>query len=96
MKEQMSFEEAAKLIGIELAVVIEMIEHEWIIPVSEQMLDQEDMARARLIVDLRIQFGVNDEAIPVILHLADQLYQLRDQLSALKFGSEGGSSHGEK
>ena len=36
-----------------------------------------DLARARLIQDLRMDFGVNDEGISIILHLLDQLYGLR-------------------
>ncbi|MCS3928869.1 hypothetical protein M2175_003900 [Bradyrhizobium elkanii] len=33
-----------------------------------------DLARARLIQDLKAYFGVNDEGITIILHLLDQLY----------------------
>jgi chaperone modulatory protein CbpM len=36
-----------------------------------------DLARARLIQDLRQDFGVNDEGIAIILHLLDQLHGLR-------------------
>ena len=36
-----------------------------------------DLARARLIADLRGDLGVNDEAIPVVLDLIDQIHGLR-------------------
>ena len=32
---------------------------------------------ARLIQDLKVDFGVNDEGIAIVLHLFDQLYGLR-------------------
>lgn len=36
--------------------------------------DMEDIARMLLIRDLKEDFGVNDESIPVILYLIDQLH----------------------
>ena len=36
-----------------------------------------DVARARLIGDLRCDLGVNDEAVPVVLDLIDQIHGLR-------------------
>jgi chaperone modulatory protein CbpM len=36
-----------------------------------------DMARAQLIRDLRQDLGINDEAIPIILDLIDQVHGLR-------------------
>jgi chaperone modulatory protein CbpM len=36
-----------------------------------------DLARARLIGDLRGDLGVNDEAIPIVLDLIDQIHGLR-------------------
>jgi chaperone modulatory protein CbpM len=36
-----------------------------------------DLARARLIGDLRNDLGVNDEAVPVVLDLIDQIHGLR-------------------
>ncbi len=36
-----------------------------------------DLARVRLIGDLRRDLGVNDEAIPVVLDLIDQIHGLR-------------------
>lgn len=36
-----------------------------------------DLARARLIADLRGDLGINDEAVPVVLDLIDQIHGLR-------------------
>lgn len=40
-------------------------------------LDEQDVARIYLIDELRRNFGVNDEGIPLILYLIDQLCALR-------------------
>ena len=42
-----------------------------------------DLARTRLIQDLTRDFGVNDEGIPIILGLVDQLHGLRRVLGEL-------------
>ncbi|MCB9947013.1 MAG: hypothetical protein H6842_04200 [Rhodospirillaceae bacterium] len=39
-----------------------------------------DVARAELICHLRLDLDVNDEAMPVVLSLLDQLYSTRHQL----------------
>jgi len=53
---------------------------EWLLPIANGKTFQfsdADLARARLIQDLKIDFGVNDEGIAIILHLLDQLHGLR-------------------
>ena len=39
-----------------------------------------DLARVRLILDLREQMRIEDETIPLVLSLLDQIYELRAQL----------------
>ena len=56
------------------------IEAEWLVPFASGTTFQfsdADLARARLIRDLKVDFGVNDEGISIVLHLLDQLYGLR-------------------
>ena len=57
------------------------VEAEWLVPVIARnttfQFSEADLARARLIGDLKTDFGVNDEGIAIILHLLDQLYGLR-------------------
>jgi chaperone modulatory protein CbpM len=43
-----------------------------------------DVARARLIVELRADLGIDDEALPVVLSLLDQLYAARRQMHRLR------------
>jgi chaperone modulatory protein CbpM len=56
------------------------IEEEWLVPLAggrTVQFSDADIARAQLIRDLKVDFGVNDEGIAVILHLLDQLHGLR-------------------
>lgn len=41
------------------------------------LLDEEDLARIMLIKELQENLGVNDEGVPIILYLVDQLHHLR-------------------
>jgi len=75
LKMRYTLHEAAEKIGLEPDTIIRFVSYEWIDPVEwgSQLLDEEDIARARLILELQENFGVNEEAVPVILHLIDQL-----------------------
>jgi chaperone modulatory protein CbpM len=56
------------------------IDEGWLRPDANQSsreFSDMDLARARLIWDLRNELGVNDEAVPVVLDLLDQIYSLR-------------------
>ena len=56
------------------------VEAEWLVPVTSRkkfFFSEADLARARLIHDLKVDFGVNDEGIGIVLHLLDQLHGLR-------------------
>jgi chaperone modulatory protein CbpM len=68
-------EEASELCRVPQEIIIHFIEERWISPVDveHRMLDEEDVARVQLIWELKQEFGVNDEAVPLILHLIDQL-----------------------
>jgi chaperone modulatory protein CbpM len=51
----------------------------WLLPQQDNgaRLSEIDLARAQLIHDLKYGLGVNDEGIPLILDLIDQLHGLR-------------------
>jgi chaperone modulatory protein CbpM len=56
------------------------IEAEWLMPLTSgktHLFSEADLARAGLIRDLKVDFGVNDEGIAIVLHLLDQLHGLR-------------------
>jgi chaperone modulatory protein CbpM len=60
------------------------IREEWLIPARgapEPEFTEMDLARARLIGDLKHDMGVNDEGLGVILHLLDQMHGLRRALA---------------
>ena len=68
------------------------IKQSWVLPVEEDgelMFDEVDRARIQLIVELRRDLEVNDEAIPVVLRLLDQVYGLRRTLDELRQGIMG-------
>jgi chaperone modulatory protein CbpM len=72
------------------------IRQEWLIPgrsADQRAYSEVDLARARLIADLKHNMGVNDEGLDVILHLIDQMHGLRRALAeALARLREGESS----
>jgi chaperone modulatory protein CbpM len=76
--------EACEEMGIQQEIMVEFVQHHWISPAAgadtEWEFDEEDLARARLILELKDAFGVNNESIPIILHLLDQLYFIRSRL----------------
>ena len=85
MKDKINYEitEIIELYQLNEIFICECIEREWIIPsnTEEKLLDQEDIARILLIKDLKEVFEVNDESIPIILHLIDQIHLLKSRIS---------------
>ncbi len=77
-----------------LAIVSEASEAElrlslaagWIVPArqeGEMRFDETDAARLRLIHELRRDLGLDDEALPVVLSLIDQLHEIRFRFDCL-------------
>jgi chaperone modulatory protein CbpM len=55
----------------------------WLVPSTSEArptFTEVELARARLIQDLRVDIGVNDDGVGVILDLIDQLHGLRSTL----------------
>ena len=72
--------------GLEMQTLDLWLEQRWLIPdqtFGGVNFSDVDVARARLIRDMKTRFGVNDEGIDVILHLMDQLHGLRRALDQL-------------
>jgi len=66
--------------GLQREELEHWIANEWILPDGppEGYLFREiDVARVRLIRELRYEMEVNEAAVPIILSLLDQLYDLR-------------------
>jgi chaperone modulatory protein CbpM len=70
---------------VDITELDEWVAAGWLIPDqadTNRRYSETDLARAHLIGDLR-ELGVNNEAIPVILDLVDQIYGLRRALRGL-------------
>jgi chaperone modulatory protein CbpM len=81
----MSKQEFLTRAGLQVQTLELWLEQRWLIPQQTSGTDFSDMdvARARLIRDLKDDFGVNDAGVDVILHLLDQLHGLRRALDQL-------------
>lgn len=58
----------------------------WILPdqgPEEPVYDELDVARVRLVCELKDKMNLNDDALPVALSLLDQLYGMRRDFKAL-------------
>ena len=77
-------QEFCQILEVEIGTISEFINNDWLTLASleNNEFDQEDLARARLVLDLLETFEVNKEAVPIILHLVDQLNQIRFELQA--------------
>jgi chaperone modulatory protein CbpM len=72
--------------GLERHELSRWIENRWVLPErhSETWVFHEvDVARVELILDIRRDFLVDDEAMPLVLSLLDQVYGLRRQMRRL-------------
>jgi chaperone modulatory protein CbpM len=82
----MSKDEFLTFSGLKVQTLELWLEQRWLIPdqtgAGPNFSDM-DVARARLIQDLKADLGVNDEGVDVILHLLDQLHGLRRALDQL-------------
>ena len=82
-----TFEEIVIQARISQKELSSWIEQRWVLPTKDgerYLFDEADRARITLIAELRRDFDVNDEAVPVVLKLLDQVYSLRQRLSELQ------------
>jgi chaperone modulatory protein CbpM len=80
-------EVVAQIEGLTAARLLICIEETWIRPardISGHMFDDLDVARLRLICELTEDMAVNDDAVPIILSLIDQIQGFKRQLRALE------------
>jgi len=67
--------------------IVAWVEQSWVLPETESgrwFFDDSDVARISLIRDLRDDMAINDEAIPLVLRLLDQVYGLREALREIQ------------
>lgn len=73
--------------GLEVHTLEIWLERQWLLPADTPLgaqFSEIDIARARLIQDLKERLGANDEGVDVILHLIDQLHGVRGLLARLQ------------
>jgi len=82
-----SFDAVIRLIaGLQAEDLRRWIAESWVRPESGTggyFFHEVDIARVRLICELRVELAIDDEAMPVVLDLLDQVYSLRRRLRAL-------------
>jgi chaperone modulatory protein CbpM len=64
------------------------IAHSWVRPVKRDKqwyFEEIDIARIKLVHNLRQDMMVSEEDMDVVLHLLDQLYGLREQMRRLEY-----------
>jgi chaperone modulatory protein CbpM len=75
---------------LERGELVRWVENRWVLPeeasgeTGERWVFHEvDVARVELILDIRREFAVDDEAMALVLGLLDQVYSLRRQMRRL-------------
>jgi len=76
--------------GLNASELSRWVENRWLLPetASENggerwVFHEVDVARVELILDIRREFAVDDEALSLVLSLLDQVYSLRRQMRRL-------------
>lgn len=66
--------------GLRETDLLAWVERGWVRPESGEIFHAIDVARVRLIRDLLFRMDLAEDAIPLILSLLDQVYELRGSL----------------
>jgi len=72
--------------SLERRELIRWVEERWVLPERQAetwVFHEVDVARIELIIEIRRDFAVDDEAMPLVLSLLDQVYSLRRQMRRL-------------
>ncbi len=72
--------EVLSITGLNQQQVTLWIDKEWVTPSEPFWFDTEDVARLQFIKDMIYDLGANEDSIPILLHLIDQLYRTREEL----------------
>ena len=72
-----------RLNGLDRRELARWVENRWVLPERREqtwVFHEVDVARVELILEIRHEFAIDDEALPLVLGLLDQVYDLRRQL----------------
>lgn len=75
-----------RLRGLERRELTRWVENRWVLPerhAEAWVFHEVDVARVELIIEIRRDFAIDDEAMGLVLSLLDQVYGLRRQLRRL-------------
>ena len=72
--------------GLDRRELTRWVENRWVLPERRGetwVFHEIDVARVELIIEVRQEFAIDDEALSLVLGLLDQVYDLRRQLGRL-------------
>ena len=75
-----------RLVGLDRRELTRWVDNRWVLPERHGqtwLFHEVDVARVELILEIRHEFAIDDEALPMVLGLLDQVYGLRRQLRRL-------------
>jgi chaperone modulatory protein CbpM len=75
-----------RLRGLERRELTHWVENRWVLPerhAESWVFHEVDVARVELIIEIRRDFAIDDEAMGLVLSLLDQVYDLRRQMRRL-------------
>ena len=82
-----AFEELlGRFVGLDRRELVRWVENRWVLPEQRDktwIFREIDVARVELILEVRREFAIDDEALSLFLGLLDQVYDLRRQLGRL-------------
>jgi chaperone modulatory protein CbpM len=84
---KISEQEFLAVSGIDSATLQVWLEDRWLVAdtsLPNILFSDIDIARARLVQDLKHAMGINDPGVSVVLDLVDQIHGLRRQLRDLR------------
>ena len=79
-------EMATRVAGLDSRELARWVENRWVLPERREntwIFHDVDVARVELIVEIRNEFAVEEDALGLVLNLMDQVYELRRQLGRL-------------
>ena len=79
-------EQVCRLTGVRRVDLVTWIEERWVLPEADGEVwrfTEVDLARVRLILELRRDLRIEPETVPIVLSLLDRVYALRRSLREL-------------
>jgi chaperone modulatory protein CbpM len=76
----------ARFSGLDRIELMRWVENRWVLPERQGgswVFHEVDIARVELIFEIRREWALDEEAMPLVLGLLDQVYELRRQLRRL-------------